>query len=102
MGCRRIRQPIESSYLEALVLENALDGGILSAGRELGLEDDTERAIAHDLALGVLHLFRLTGQSILDLFANDFCRNCQRTVGCRVTSGCAVLISAGMGTMGCD
>jgi hypothetical protein len=41
------------AYLEPLVLQHALDGGILATGRQLGLEDDAERAIADDLALGV-------------------------------------------------
>lgn len=34
------------------------------------MEDDTKGTIANDFALGVLHLFRLSGQSILDLFAD--------------------------------
>jgi len=59
--------------LEALVLQHSLDGGILSARGQLCLEDDTERAIANDFALGILHLFRLPRQSILDLFANYLC-----------------------------
>jgi hypothetical protein len=59
--------------LEALVLENTLDGGIFAAGRQLGLENDTEGTVADNLALGVLHLFRLSGQTILDLFANYLC-----------------------------
>lgn len=63
----------ELGDLETLVLQNALDGGIFTAGRQLGLEDDTERAIADDLALRVLHLFCLSGQAILDLFANYLC-----------------------------
>ena len=39
--------------------------------RQLGLEDDAEGAVAHDLALGVLHLFCLSGQAVLHLLAND-------------------------------
>lgn len=58
-------------YLEPLVLEHSLDGSILTTGCELGLEDDTERAIADDLALCILHFLRLPSQSVLDLFAYD-------------------------------
>ena len=61
------------TYLEALVLQHALDGGVLSGGRQLGLEDDTERTVADDLALGVLHLLGLSGQAVLDLLTDDFC-----------------------------
>ena len=61
------------SDLETLVLKHALDGSIFAAGRQLSLEDDTEGAIADDLALGVLHLFCLSGQAILNLFANYLC-----------------------------
>jgi hypothetical protein len=37
-----------------------------------------------------LHLFRLAGETVLHLFANDFCRTRQQCdhVGCRATSGC--------------
>lgn len=56
--------------LEALVLEHTLDGSIFTTGRELGLEDDTEGTVADNFALGVLHLFCLSSQAILDLFAN--------------------------------
>lgn len=59
--------------LETLVLEHALDGSIFTAGRQLGLEDDTEGAVTDDLALGVLHLFCLSSQAILNLFANYLC-----------------------------
>lgn len=59
--------------LEALVLEHTLDGSIFTTGRELGLEDDTKGTVADDFALGVLHLFCLSGQAILDLFANYLC-----------------------------
>lgn len=69
-----MEKAIGSPYLEALVLENALDCSVLAAGRQFGLKDDTEGAIADDLALGVLHLFRLASESILNLFANDFCK----------------------------
>jgi hypothetical protein len=60
-------------YLESLVLQDTLDGSIFSAGRELGLEDDPEGAIAHNLALSVLDLSLFTSQSILDFLSNDFC-----------------------------
>jgi hypothetical protein len=60
-------------YLEALVLQDALDGGVLTGGRELGLEDDAKRAVADDFALRILHLFGLSGQAVLHLFADDFC-----------------------------
>jgi hypothetical protein len=61
------------TYLKALVLQHALDGSILSGGRQFGLEDDAERAVADDLALGVLHLLSLSGQAVLDLLTDDFC-----------------------------
>ena len=61
------------TYLEALVLEHALDSSIFSGRRQLGLEDDTEGAVANDLALGVLHLLGLSGQAVLDLLTDDFC-----------------------------
>lgn len=64
-------------YLEAFVLQNSLDGGVFTAGRQLGLEDNTKGAIANDLALRVLHLFCLSCQAILDLFANNLCRGRQ-------------------------
>ena len=59
--------------LKALVLQHALDGSILSGRRQLGLEDDSERAVADDLALGVLHFLGLSGQAVLDLLTDDFC-----------------------------
>jgi hypothetical protein len=37
------------------------------------LENDTEGTVADNLALSVLHLFCLSGQAILDLFANYLC-----------------------------
>ena len=58
-------------YLESLILKNSLDGSILAAGSHLGLEYHTEGAIANNLALRVSNLLGLTGQSILDLFADD-------------------------------
>ena len=60
------------TYLEALVLQHALDGGILTRRRQFGLENDTEGAIADDLALGVLHLLGLPSKAVLDLLTDDF------------------------------
>jgi hypothetical protein len=57
-------------------LQHALDGSILSTGRELGLEHDTERAVADDLALRVCQVLVLAGFAVLDLLADDFCRGC--------------------------
>ena len=59
--------------LETLVLKHTLDSSIFAAGGQLGLEDNTEGTVADNLALGVLHLFCLSGQAILDLFANYLC-----------------------------
>ena len=59
--------------LNLLVLQDPLDGGILTAGRQLSLEDNTKRAVADNLALSILDLSSLSSQSILDLLANDFC-----------------------------
>lgn len=69
------------AYLEALVLEDPLDGRILAAGRQLGLEDDSKRAVADDLALGVGKIPVLSRHAIVDLFADDFCCRRQRSVG---------------------
>ena len=62
-------------YLESLVLEDSLDGSILAAGSHLGLEHDTEGAIADNLTLCVGDLFGFTGQSILDLLLDDLCED---------------------------
>lgn len=59
--------------LEAFVLQNALDGSILSTGGELGLENDTEGAVSYDLALCVRQVFVLARLAVLDLLADDFC-----------------------------
>lgn len=64
----------ELHYLEALVLQDTLDGRIFTAGRELGLKDHAKGAVADNLALRVLHLFGLASQAILHLFANDLLR----------------------------
>jgi hypothetical protein len=62
-----------ATHLEALVLEHPLDGRIFTTRRQLGLENNTEGAIAHDLALRVREVFVVAGQAILDLFADNFC-----------------------------
>lgn len=59
--------------LESLVLKNPLDGRILIGRREFRLEHDTERSIPHNLALRVLEIPRLAGDSVLDLLADNFC-----------------------------
>ena len=61
------------THLEALVLQHPLDGRIFTARRQLRLEDYTEGAVAHDLALRVCEIFVVAGQAILDLFADNFC-----------------------------
>lgn len=63
-----------NTHLEALVLENSFDGGILTTRRQLGLEDDTKGAVANDLALRVGEVLVVAGQAVLDLFADNFCR----------------------------
>lgn len=62
---------IHCTYLEALVLQNPLDGCILSVWRKLCLEYNTKGAVSHDLALCILHFSCFASQSILDLFANN-------------------------------
>lgn len=62
-GCR--------AHLESFVLKDALDGSIFPRRREFRLKNDAKRAIADNLALRVLHIPRLAGDTILDLFAND-------------------------------
>lgn len=61
------------TYLEALVLQHSFDGGILTRGREFGLEHNTEGTVADDLALCVGHLFRFAGEPILDLLPDHLC-----------------------------
>lgn len=58
-------------YLESLVLEHALNGSVLTRGRELGLEDNAEGAVSHNLALSILHVSSFSSNTILNLFAND-------------------------------
>lgn len=64
-------------YLEPLILENSLDGGIFTTGSHLGLKDHAEGAIADNLTLGVGDLLGLAGQSILDLLTDDLLRASQ-------------------------
>jgi hypothetical protein len=59
--------------LEALILQHPFDGGVFSAGGQLGLEDDAEGAVAHNLALCVGQVLVFSGLAVLDLFADDFC-----------------------------
>lgn len=61
------------AHLEPLVLEHSFDGGIFARWGKLRLENNAEGPVANDLALSILHLARLSSQSILDLFANDLC-----------------------------
>lgn len=61
-----------TSYLESLVLKDALDSCIFTRRRELGLEDYAKAAISDDLALSVLHLFGLASEAILHLLSNHF------------------------------
>ena len=59
LGYDNIVGSLAQAYLEAFVLKDTLDSSIFSVGRELCLKNNTEGAISHDLALGILHLFRL-------------------------------------------
>lgn len=63
------------THLETLVLKHSLDRRVFTAWRQLGVEDDSERPIANDLALCVGKLSGLTSKAILDLFADYFCRD---------------------------
>jgi hypothetical protein len=78
------------THLEALVLQDAFDGGIFSAGGQLGLEDYTERAVAHNLALCVCQVLVLAGLTILNLFADDFCVGVRNRAG----AGCRQVLTA--------
>jgi hypothetical protein len=62
------------SYLESFVLQNTLDGGVLSIGRNLCLKYDSKGAIANYFALSVLHVTNFTSDAILDSFTNNLCR----------------------------
>lgn len=61
------------AYLETLILEHALDGRILARGGKLGLEYDTERTVANNLALGILEISGFASQSILDALTDHLC-----------------------------
>ena len=55
------------TYLEAFVLEDLLDGNLRVAFRlvnELGLEDDSEGAVADDLAVGIDEILDVTSLAI--------------------------------------
>lgn len=73
---KRVAPPARShsqTDLEALVLEHTLDGGIFSAGGQLGLKNDAKGAVAYDLALRVRQILVVAGHTVLDLFADNFC-----------------------------
>lgn len=89
MGAARLTCDFIKTYLEALVLQHALDGGVFARRRQLGLEDNTKGAIADNLALGVLHLLGLAGQAVLDLLADDFCIGGLAMGATRATEWCA-------------
>lgn len=61
-----------TTNLEALVLQNPLDGCIFVRGGQLGLENHAKRSIAYNLALGVLDFASLASDAILDLFTDNF------------------------------
>lgn len=48
-------------YLEPFILKHLLDGHQLSRVTELGLVDNTERAVADDFGVRVAHLLRPVG-----------------------------------------
>jgi hypothetical protein len=77
-------------YLEALVLEDTLDGGVFSAGRQLCLKDYAKGTIADNLALGVLHLSCLSGEAILHLFSNHLWK---KTVSARARGRPCVFVA---------
>ena len=60
------------SNLETFVLKNSFDRCIFTGGRQFGLKHHPERPIPNNLTLGILHLLRLTGQSVLHLLTYDF------------------------------
>ena len=75
------------THLEALVLQHALDGGIFSARRHLGLKHDAKGAIPDNLTLCILHLLGLASHAILDLFADYLCGPGGGEEGNKVSSG---------------
>ena len=62
-----------ATNLESLVLQDSLDGSILTIGSQLCLEYYSERTITHNLALRVLHFSELARNSILYFFPNNLC-----------------------------
>lgn len=62
---------MKKSYLETFVLEDSLDGSIFTGWRKLGLKDNAERAISNNLALSVLQISSLAGDTILNSLADD-------------------------------
>lgn len=66
---RRLKDEAQFAYLESFVLKDSLDGGILSTGRQLCLEDYTEGTVAHYLALCILHFSCLAREAILHLLS---------------------------------
>jgi len=78
---------VTQAYLESLVLKNTLNGCIFSGGRELGLEDYPERAITHDLTLGILHLLGFAGKAILHFLTNNLYESDQPLLQCIVERG---------------
>lgn len=63
------------AHLEPLVLQNPLDGRILIGRRQLGLEDNAERTVANNLALGILQLPGLAGDTVLNLLTDGLWNN---------------------------
>jgi hypothetical protein len=63
---------VAQTHLEALVLQDTLDGGIFTTRRQLRLEDYAKRAVADNLALRVCEVFVVASQAVLNLFADNF------------------------------
>ena len=63
-----------AAYLEPLVLQDPLDGGVLARRGQLGLEDDAEGPVSDHLALRVLEVPGLARDAVLDLLANHLCQ----------------------------
>ena len=57
-------------HLEALVLQYPLDSCVFPVRRKLCLEYHAKGAVANNLALRILDLFRLASKTILDLFSD--------------------------------
>jgi hypothetical protein len=68
---------VEGVYLESLVLEDTLDGSIFARRGQLGLEDNTERTVAYDLALRVLQVSGFACDAVLYFLADNFYTNTQ-------------------------